>query len=95
MENEEKLLKEVEGLRSRIDKIEHHMKEFMHDDLSEHFKTQTEQLKQELQEKSHFKKDKLCYVKGCNRRYSSRIALRAHMKKNHTPQQLQTDEFVP
>jgi hypothetical protein len=75
--------------------MEHHMREFIEEKLAEHFNTQTVELKQELQEKSHFKKDKICYVKGCNRRYSSRIALRAHMKKSHTPQQLKTDEFVP
>jgi hypothetical protein len=34
-------------------------------------------------EKKVFKKDKGCPVEGCGRKYSSRIALRAHIRREH------------
>ena len=32
---------------------------------------------------------------GCNRKYSSRIALRAHMKRKHRSNEFETEEFRP
>ena len=38
---------------------------------------------QELPPKKVHKKDILCPVEGCDRRYSSKIALRYHTRTNH------------
>jgi hypothetical protein len=50
-------------------------------------------LKKICEEKNALKKDKPCPIKDCCRRYSSRIALRAHIRKRHGQAALEAEEF--
>jgi len=43
--------------------------------------------------KKIFKKDKLCPVPGCSHKYSSRIALRAHLREKHPRWAEETSDY--
>jgi len=51
--------------------------------IKEEFSKMAERLSQIPDQKTKFKKDKICPIKGCRKRYSSRIALKAHVKRKH------------
>jgi hypothetical protein len=42
-----------------------------------------------------YRKDKNCPVEGCKKKYSSRIALRAHLRKAHTHWMEETSDYEP
>lgn len=41
-----------------------------------------------------FTKDKVCLHENCGKAYSSKIALRAHIRMNHQQSNNDSDEFV-
>lgn len=45
--------------------------------------------------KKAYPKDKLCPIRGCYRKYSSKISLKAHFKKKHPRSKRETEEFYP
>lgn len=47
------------------------------------FSENAEKIKNLLSEKRNHKKDMHCLIEGCKRKYTSKIALRAHLRKNH------------
>lgn len=44
--------------------------------------------------KKFYKKDRACEYEGCEKRYSSQIALNAHIKKAHRKKEEDSSEYV-
>jgi GMP synthase PP-ATPase subunit len=80
---EEQLMNEVDSLRNQLEKVKGHLAEAISSIINKQFEDHMEKVRKTWEQKTYFKKDKVCSVNGCNRRYSSRIALRAHMKRKH------------
>ena len=80
---EDKLMREIDSLRSQLEKVKLHLAEALSSIVNKEFDDHMEKVKKTWEQKTYFKKDKVCSIAGCNLRYSSRIALKAHMKRKH------------
>jgi hypothetical protein len=90
MRTQQLLENELRLLRERVKNLEEERSEIDSRDPLEKLSKSTQ-----LNSKKAFDKSKLCPIDGCQRKYSSRIALKAHLRIKHPRFKAETLEYYP